>query len=351
MELLLIAIGTPARGDCCLNKIFLSLGKISIMKRIILSVLFCFPALFMQSQPTLLSSEMLPFEATMNFKYIIDYWDIDTTIQGQGVTWNFSSLLENTSSQGFSVTIVNPSTTPYYSYFTSSNYGYREVYPSSTSYRYFNLTPTKMERLGSFITSANIYSNPQVEYVFPLAYNTENYDTWHNSISTFDGNYDIKCIGTGTLISPSGSYNALMVRVHQTQLPLIDYYIYFWYSSDNGAVLLEYIVGDDKLISPSAMFLNSLVNSVDENSNVDDVTYMNPVNDIFRFGFQSSVRSEYSYSVVNYLGQTVLEGTAETNPDDRCSLELDFNSLPKGIYFFNIRVSDNASKTFKIIKD
>ncbi|MGQ0826808.1 MAG: hypothetical protein ACT4ON_00280, partial [Bacteroidota bacterium] len=212
------------------------------MKKFLHTFTFCFLFTLVQAQPTLLSTEMLPYGSVMTNKGIANLTVIDTTIQGAGAVWNFSALTAN-ANPDFVVNIVNPSTTPYAASFPGSNYGYREVTGATTNYRYFSLTGTKMERVGSYVSNVNLYNDPQVEYVFPLTLGTVNNDTWDNTNSSSGGTYDLKCIGSGTLTTPGGTFNALMVRVHAVE-SFLDFYVYFWYSSDNGAILLTYVVGD-----------------------------------------------------------------------------------------------------------
>lgn len=322
------------------------------MKKITLhTTALCFLAVLTQAQPSLLSSEMLPFGSVMTEKSVMNLTVVDTTIQGAGVTWNFSAFTNNTSNPDLVVNIVNPSTTPYASNFPSANYGYKEVQGAATNYRYFSLTTAKMERVGSYVSNVNTYTDPQVEYVFPLALGTTNYDTWANTNSSTGGTYDLKCVGTGTLIIPSGSYNALLVRVHLTE-SFIDIYAYYWYSSDNGAILVSYIAGDGFFIAESAYYLGSLSIDVEENEFITDIRYNNPVENEFTLYFESKSNAVYAYDVMNATGQNILEGSLESINGNTEKLSVDFSNLRSGIYFFSIRPENSGQKpkTLKIVK-
>ncbi len=321
------------------------------MKILLQVITICLSFTLARAQLTLLNSEMLPFGAVMTEKSVMDLSVIDTTIQGTGVTWNFSTLTNNTSVSDLVVTIVNPVATPYAASFPNSNYGYKEVKGTTTNYRYFSLTSTKMERVGSYVSNVNSYNDPQVEYVFPLAYGTVNNDTWDNTNSSTGGNYNLKCIGTGTLKLPGGSYNALMVRVHCIE-SFLDFYVYFWYSSDNGAILLTNIKGDGLFVGNSATYLSSLTIDIKENNFITDLSYNNPVENNLNLSFQTADNGIYNYTVINSLGQKVNEGNSEIVAQNTNTLDIDFSSYPAGIYFFSIRSekSDQADKTIRIIK-
>ena len=321
------------------------------MKKIFYVFVICISFIAGKAQPALLSSEMLPFGSVMTEKYVMYLSVIDTTIQGAGVVWNFSSIINNPSKSDLILNIVNPSSTPYAANFPGTNYVYRETEGSATNYRYFILGSTKMERVGSYVSNINTYNDPQIEYVFPLTLGTKNNDTWDNTNSSFGGTYDIECIGTGTLNLPGGSYNALMVRMHMVE-SFLDFYTYFWYSSDNGAILIEYVVGDGFYIEPFAFYLSSLSNSINENELITDIWYNNPVENNFTLHVQAANNGTCTYTVLNTLGKKLLSGNTELIAGNVQTLNINFSSFPAGIYFFSIYPEESpfAGKTIKIIK-
>ena len=176
-------------------------------------------------------------------------------------------------------------------------------------------------------------------------------DDWDNSDSSTGGTYDLTCIGDGTLILPSGTYNALMVEVHVTE-SFLDYFAYFWYSSDNGAILIQYIEGDGLFVPESGTYLGSLSLNIPETSFNNNISYNNPVTDEFRLNFKSVNANNYNYSVANSNGQNVLQGNFETEKDNLESKGIDFSSLESGIYYFSIWSDETGQnkKTIKVIK-
>lgn len=321
------------------------------MKKLLLSLCLSIASLLTIAQVKLTSDEMLPFGSVMTQKSVMDLTVIDTTIQGANSTWNFSALTPNTATSDMVVTISNPANTPNGSAFTNSNYAYREVQGPNTAYRYFALSSSKMERVGSYLSNINIYSDPQVEYIFPLQLGASNNDTWASTNSSFGGTYDLTCIGTGTLVLPGNSYNALMVRVHFIE-GFIEFYAYFWYSSDNGAILLTYNTGDGLIIDPYGLYLASLTIDIEENSYLSEINYTNPVTNNFSLHFQTKINSQNSFRILNSQGQEIYKGSMESLAGIKKSLEIDFSSYGAGIYFMNIYSAENPEhqKTIKIIK-
>lgn len=323
------------------------------MKKITLHTIALFlMSAITQAQPTLNRNEMLPIGSVMVEKYTTDFSILDTSIQGSGVIWDFSKLKNNSSIPDLVVNIVNPASTPYSANFTNSNYAYKEVSGGITKYRYFNLTNTEMERVGSYSFNLNIYSDPQMEYIFPLTLGAINEDTWANTNSSTGGTYDIECVGDGKLILPSGTYNAIMVKAHITEF-FLDIYTYFWYSSDNGAILTEYIVGDGIFTADTGFYLDSVTLDVPINNFVTDFNYNNPITNDFTLNFQSLNSDKYSYTVFNSIGLKVLQGGYITSNEGTTeSLKVDFSTFQSGVYYFTLKSEEKGQnvKTIKLIK-
>lgn len=321
------------------------------MKKILLTTSFAILLFSLKAQQILLSSEMLPFGSMSVQKTVSNLSVIDTTIQGANKTWNFSSITYNTAVSDMSVHIVNPTTTPNGASFSNSNYAYKEVTSTTTNYRYFNLTSSVLERVGSYVSNVNVYSNPQVEYVFPTVLGTTNNDSWASTNSSTGGTYNLKCIGTGTIVLPSGTYNALMVRVNVAE-SFLAFPVYTWYSADNGVQLLSYIVGDGTFIAPKGLVLSSLSVGINELEFLADIKYINPVTDNFFMNFTTKINEEVNYTLTNSLGQVICKGKSE-NFDNKHSINVEMSSQTSGLYFLTLQSegSSNEIKTIKLIKN
>ncbi len=286
---------------------------------------------------------MLSYGSSWVNKTASDFSVVDTSIQGANAVWDFTSLTPNNLTDDYVVYIVDPSTTPYSSYFPNANYGYLIVQGSSSSYYYFNLTNSIMERLGSYNAYAVTYSDPQIEYIFPLTLGASNNDTWQNDASALGGTYSLKCIGAGTLYLPSGTFNALLVRVHLTEGP-ISVYSYYWYSSDNGMILITDIPDYGVM-----RYLSSLHIGVEKNQLFNQCYYNSLVENNFDLSFQSKYSDNYSYKVMNAMGQEIYNGSFSTNEKQSGTLHIDFSNNTSGMYFLSIQ-STKSNTSYEIIK-
>ncbi len=314
------------------------------------------PALFIligplaNGQHVLNSNEMIGIGAIEHIKYILDLTVVDTTIQGANSTWDVSALVNDPGIPDFFSATVDPASTPNGASFPNSNYAFVES--PATAYRYFNLTSTKMERVGSYISSVNTYNDPQVEYVFPFQIGVSNNDTWDNTNSSFGGTYNLECIGDGQLILPGGTYtDVIMVRIHFEET-LYEGTAYAWYDASNGLPLLFFVDGDDLFITDGAYYLYELSIGIEENDIFKNVRYNNPVTEVFQMAYYFQGSKKLSYSLTNSLGQ--LQETGKINCTDKEQyFEKDFSRYAPGVYFFTV-VSDKPNEKpfcLKIVKE
>jgi hypothetical protein len=243
------------------------------------------------------------------------------------------------------ITVVNPSTTPYASSFPSSNYAWMEA--PNTAYRYFNRSASSLQRVGSYTYALNVYSNPQVEMAYPMQLGTTSTDTWNNTFSTTGGTYSLRCVGTGTLILPSGTWqDVLMVRVWVTEGNYDPYLAFFWYSSVNGAILVQHIgqyQTEWDAWYPDTYHLHSLSVGVEEHHALELLTWQNPVTDELRLESRSQHGGKKPWRVVGLTGQVMSSGTfsSSTGSVDRWSIPV--NDLAAGLYVLWIGDADEAA--------
>ena len=316
------------------------------MKRIVTLLFLFFGMMVVNAQPVLNSSEMLPFGSIMQEKYILNLDIIDTTLQGPNQTWDFTGIQNDLLTPDIFITVTDPLNTPYAASFPTSNYA--QIENPGLSYNYFNLTSTKLERIGFYETDLNTYSDAQTEYVFPLSLGTSNLDTWLIDGNLFPGNYNLYCLGSGTLMTPGGVFtDALLVRT-DVDVGIYTLTVYYWYSSENGAVLLDYIIGDGVFIDDEAFYLASLTTDVKENEIVSNIKYNNPVIDFLQIAYHAKDNQSLTYTVRNSVGQVFSTGEL---PSLSNYSEIDFSKFASGIYFINI-TSEKSKKGYmlKLVK-
>lgn len=302
------------------------------------------------AQPQLTSDEMLPFGSFMEFYYADNYAIIDTSIQGADVTWDFSGL-DDIAGEDLTVTIVDPAETAHGDDFPESNYAYHEEATSYNAYRYFLLSTEQMERVGSYYGGdVNTFTNTQEEYIFPFELGTTNIDTWDNTASGFGGgDYNLKCVGYGTLILPDVTFeDALMVRVNLTEGDIIDIWAYVWYSSENGAILLNYIDGDGFWIGDQAQYAHNVdvFVGVEEIEFSPTIKYNNPVTDLLQLSFTGQ-SGEGKYIIIDQLGQTVLSGDIGQGST---GLDIATHALNNGIYSVVLSAGENVQSAIRFVK-
>jgi len=302
------------------------------------------------AQPVLTSDEMLPYGSMVQFKYVSDLGVIDTTIQGANVEWDFSDIESANYYDDLTLEIVNPANTPYASDFPNANYAYKEG--PELAYRYFILDDDEMRRVGSWTASGiSTYNNPQTEYIFPLQLGAANNDTWDNSASSFGGFYNVECIGYGTLKLSNTTYeDALMVRVKFGEGP-IELDIYFWYSSDNGMYLLEYVVGDGFFVGSFGVMLHELSTNISTEGLefIETINYNNPVEDILNVQFYTKEITDIQYRLLDVNGRSLFVNELSGNSQNYHQLQLDMSQYSAGMYFLQF-TSEGAIQTIKLIK-
>ncbi|MFI5221652.1 MAG: T9SS type A sorting domain-containing protein [Bacteroidia bacterium] len=323
-----------------------------MIKKHLLSFGFVAIASTIFSQPILTSSTLINSGANLIMKTALVQSVIDTTIQGANKTWDFSGLQPDNSKSDMSFTYMNQASTPYASNFPGANYCYKEVNGTDIYYNYFNLSSTKCDRLGSYyVTGSTLdtYSDPQTELVFPLTMGTKNLDTWASSASTFGGTYSLECVGYGTLKLPGTTYyNVLMVRVIQYELTHIP--IYFWYAS-NGGVLLEDFIGDGLFFPKMTLYTSSFSTGIKPVSNSFEISLGNPVQQNLEIAVNVNQSMRIAYQVLNTLGESTKSGQLELPPGTGSVQSIDVSSLKPGIYFFSFHSEDNhEAKIIKFVK-
>ncbi len=325
------------------------------MKKIVILFCMAIAGSYAMAQPTLNSSALLNVGSSVTMQEVLNLSLIDTTVQGAGKTWDYGTLQIDPTGTPSTISYVTPSSTPSGTFFPSSNYCYIETSGSESHTAYFILSSTKLQRIGSkgsTSSTVKVYSDLQDEMMFPLSLSTKYHDTWANNASSFGGTLDFECLGYGTLKLPGNkTYSALLVRVVIDELFAIP--VYFWYSADNGAVLLQYIAGDGFWVSESARYASSLtiVNTgvARATAAFENISYSNPVNSTFSVSLNGTKKTRADYEIMNALGEVVKTGVYDN--ESRLRTDIDVSDLKPGIYFFNAQsISGQAVKGIKFLK-
>lgn len=288
---------------------------------------------------------MLAVGNTVNMRVVQHFDLLDTTIQGANATWDFTALSVDLGQPAISMTIVDPANTPHASDFPTANYAWREN--ETNYYRYFHLTADKMERVGSYTTGLSLYSDPQIEYVFPFALGSTSMDTWETANDY--GTYHLQCVGRGTLMLPGVTFDdVLMVRVHATgSFYALDFY--FWYSAENGAILVQYVVGDGFVIGTSGLFAQGIVAGIGELANTAGATVNNPVSHELVLSI-AEPQGVLDYSIVSITGALLRTGHIAAGSSGE---HMPVDDLAPGMYVLRLQGQQGtiAAQALRFLKE
>lgn len=293
-------------------------------------------------QGVLTSNEMPPVGTSVTYRTASNLNVVDTTA-GANVTWNMAGFLPTTQTP-WSLEYMAPTSSPHPTAFPASNYcQYESVIPR---YNYYNLSSSSMEKVGSWATSINTYTDGQVELVFPLQLGTTNNDTWDNTNSSFGGTYNITCIGSGTLNLPMGTFSdALLVRVNVFEIFTVMQYQ--WYDATNGAVLLAYVPGDGLFVPAGAAYMVNVAIGIEELSQPLELRVHGVANDELLVSYASA--APIGVSVRSYTGQLVrsTQWPASPSPSTR---SLGTADLASGVYILQIHGKDGSQQVQRFVK-
>ena len=321
------------------------------MKNIqVLITIVCLSLNQLRAQPELLSSEMPPIGTNMIYHNFAN--QIDTAIQGSGSVWNFSVMTPDIFYPDQHYSVVDPLTNPFISQFPGTNYCIENTtWGLNNFYTYYSLTNSLFERLGSYEDTLNVCSNSQIELVFPLSMGSYNSDSMNCLLFPHRNYYSFYAVGFGTLILPSGSFNAIMIRINSNDR-LGNETTYKWFDSDNGLTLLTYTLYDPYVSGNINSYLHSSTIGVEQITNLYELNYQNPIENNFTLNYRSKTTLRFLFHLNNILGQEVFYAEDEVSADKKETLNIDFSPFASGIYFLNIRSGKTGEifKTLKLVK-
>jgi hypothetical protein len=278
---------------------------------------------------------------------------------GTGQTWDFSALSLTTNQTPLD--FQDPSTTPSSADFPSANVAQYD----GAEYTYFNSTSALLESYGTSASSV-IYTDPHLLFTFPFAYNDQITDMFEGTYivagntSTRDGSSTTTADGTGTLITPTNTYNSVLrTRMEVTLIDSIEAFgntvvttvdqdIYQWYDANTKFPLMQ-IVFVNSITESAGQVVNSS-NSKLVSVNSDEVglgeetnspvisMYPNPANDILNVVAKGAV----DVKVYSMIGEEVLS-TSGNN-----SFAIDVASLTEGSYIVMFS-ENNQNYTQKLV--
>lgn len=310
--------------------------------RYALSTLTFLPLAISAQDGILTSNEMPSVGSSYTYRTVQNLAVIDTT-PGVHIFWDMSDILP-TGQAPWDVDYMAPASSPHPGVFTNANYcSFESEIPR---YNYYDLNAAHMERVGSWSTQQNTYTDGQVELTFPLELGTSYTDTWDNTVSSLGGTYSLTCIGNGQLALPAGTHeNVLLTRVVLHEV--FDIVLYQWISATNGVQLLLYYPGDDVWVPEGAAYTTNVDIGIVEPRAPIEIRVQSLVED----------RLNVSYASDLALQATILSAAGQMMHMERLpaaavasSRQLEVNGLAPGPYVLDLRDADGRHVSARFVK-
>lgn len=273
---------------------------------------------------------------------------------GANITWDFSSY---TPMQMINISMYScPGQTNCFRFPTANR---MSKLAGSESYDYNLFTDIDASTLGNYSNpgdATTTYTDPVIEYKFPVSYLQEFTDTYQISIGTGaeSGTQTFKVDGYGTVITPTGTYtNCLRIkRVRngtQTSpgLPPVSYVneSYQWVNESVGTILSvafnTFTINGTTTTQPSlAYYTTSSLSTID----LDDVknpisVYPNPSSDFITLQSKDDIKN---ITLTNTEGKLVLKTSQ--------SKTINISGLPNGVYLLQGELKNGKTITKKVVK-
>ncbi len=343
------------------------------MKKFYFLASFVLFTAMLMAQPTLQYPQNTPIIGDVVDFQFVSNTGLNTGASGANVSWDFSGL---TSTFGGQINAVDPSQAPAGAQFPTSNVAmsigdtlFTFALTNADGYHYLGTQSTT----GTF-PSVLVYSDPRIFIKFPFTYDDTYFDTYKGVATTAVANVHIEALteifadAWGTLILPTGTYTNVL-RTITVDAEMDSVFVAGNFVKSFDMVRTQYSWFAENSIGP-LMSIEIMHNSGGSGS-TDTVAYYttsgtgidepmqdpisslsifpNPADDHVMIAFETSQDAGVTLSIVNQLGQVVINKTVAENMQGRVSERLDINTLPAGIYFASISCTCGKQLTAKFV--
>jgi hypothetical protein len=221
------------------------------MKKIFTS-LFAFHAMNSIAQSSITNTSPIGYVGQIMIASTASAATLPIATIGSGLTWDCSNLVQETGTPTINFTVSTPAGTTYANDYPNSNWHFTDPeLVAAIVNSYHSLTADSFvfwvnRKLSS---SYEIYDDPELDLVFPFAFNqsvTNSYSktnyTSAGGISSYQtGSITLTYEGNGTLNLPGGTYpDVAKVKSVRTNSLGPTTTLYMWYNTSNGERLLTY---------------------------------------------------------------------------------------------------------------
>lgn len=208
------------------------------------------------------------------------------TTTGNGVTWDASSLVQQSGTPTISFIFGEPSLTPNGNLFPAANYvQYDPDLTAFLEYGYYLINEDSVVDVGNYAPSTQheIFADYDKKLVFPFDYGQTFFDTYAKTnysdattVSSYQtGTRTGTFSGYGTLILPQGTFSQVaLIATERTNSLGPNSTTYTWYDITNGNQLLYYAENDGDVV---VAYNNASPTTITQNNSVPTaMVYPNP---------------------------------------------------------------------------
>lgn len=289
---------------------------------------------------------------------------------GANVTWDYSTI---SSTYGGQIIAIAPSAAPSGSQFPTAsvalNMGdtlFTFVLANTDGYFYLG-----SETLIGNMPSLLIYSDSRTFLKFPFTYEDTYFDTYKGIITTSMANLHVSAItemfadAYGTLILPDGTYNNVL-RTVTVEAEIDSVFVsgvfikeifvgrtqYSWFAQDSEGPLMSIEFCDNTGGMDTCAYYTAAGTGIENNpqASVSLLSiFPNPAEDHIMVAFETSPNAESTVSMVNQVGQVVIQKVVFDDNSGQVNEVFDISHLPSGIYFVNVSCNCKNQITQKFV--
>ncbi len=342
------------------------------MKKFYLFLGCAFFTLTLVAQPTLQYPQNAPQVGDVTDINFVATTGLSTGATGPDANWDFSELI---TLYGGQITAIDPAQAPAGNEFPSANVAlnmgdtiFTYVLTNTDGYYYLGSQSTT----GTF-PSLLIYSDSRTFLKFPFTYEDTYFDTYKGVVTTsmadvrVTAESEMLADAYGTLIIPSGTYtNVLRILTVDTEIDSVfvgGFYVkhfnivrsqYSWFAANSKSPLFSIEILNNTYygVTDTVAYYSSVVTGISDQP--DEIVSRlrvspNPADDHIMVEFDISPSIGATISIVNQVGQVVINRTAVEHTNGAASERINIGNLPSGIYFAHISCDCGKHLTEKFV--
>lgn len=304
------------------------------------TILFSIP-IFALAQPNITSVNPPIGDSLIDYTFEYPIPNFPKTGQNN---WDFSNL-PKTRTDSIGIKYVTPASTPYPTDFPTANVCMKMNYLSFETYLYATYSPDSLYTLGiryPFDPSSDItFTDPQVTFKFPFAYNQLQSDRYSDGVDVDSSR--TKYIAWGNLKTPFSDYsNVFLVEdfYFETNTMTWEHDTYNWISMATLEPLAVFYSDDSTgewLITPSAA---TSVGQEQLASKYQLDVYPNPTSNQSFVDFNLMQESEVSLQIISVDGKTSKKLLSEKLKSGSHHIPVKTHDLANGTYFIRLLINN-----------